>query len=324
MSNLIPETVKVPAHLMNAIGKPSALATALGGGLGGQDKKSPPRISIKGSRFRILEDGSEVVLDNTKLEIIIVGANPRCSKTYYAQQWDKDAEPAGPDCFSLDGVRPSADVTNPQNDLCASCPQNAWGSKTTPAGAPIKACSDQKRLAVLPAEDPRGSMYLLQVTPSALKGLNTYTKELWQRGFPPEIVKTVVSFDTDASFPRLKFTFGGFIDNETQSAVEGLFGSDKVKEITGEVDSETVGKQENVEEKPKPLLIKETPAPVAEPEPAPVEEVAPASARGFGGAKAKAKAPAQEPVAAPVADADPAMDKMTSDIENMLEGLDDE
>ena len=167
-------------------------------------------------------------------------------------------------------------------------------------------------------------MYLLQVTPSALKGLNTYTKELWQRGFPPEIVKTVVSFDTDASFPRLKFTFGGFIDNETQSAVEGLFGSDKVKEITGEVDSETVGKQENVEEKPKPLLIKETPAPVAEPEPAPVEEVAPASARGFGGAKAKAKAPAQEPVAAPVADADPAMDKMTSDIENMLEGLDDE
>jgi len=286
MSNIVPANIQIPVHLAKRVGTPSALGQALSGGLP-QGSSGFPRISIKGARFRIIEGENEVVLDSTSLDVIIVGANPRLSKTWYAKQWTPDSEPSAPDCFSLDGIGPDPDSANPQNDLCASCPQNAWGSKVTPQGQQIKACSDQKRLAIVAAEDPTGPVYLLQVTPAALKGLNQYHKELSTRGIPPEVVKTRVSFDTDASFPKLKFTFAGFIDENTQGAVDPLFGSEQVKEITGENPRQAVV---------VPKLA--APAPVSPKPVAVVEEeaVAPAATetpkRGFGASKPAAKKPA--------------------------------
>lgn len=294
MSNIVPSDIQVPAHLAGKMGVPSVLAQSLVGGLPTSD--GFPRISIKGSRFRIVDGGTETLLDSTKLDIIVVGANPRLSKTWYEKPWTPDAEPSAPDCFSLDGVGPHIDSTKPQNDLCASCPQNAWGSKITPQGQQVKACADQKRLAVVAADDPTGSVYLLQVTPGALKGLNSYQKELSTRGIPPEIVKTTVSFDTDASYPKLKFSFGGFIDEVAQEAVDKLFGIDAVLTITGEKE---IVKKAAVVSAP---AIEEVPAEKKE-----VKEV-----KGFGKvateepkpkAKSKAKKAVEEPDAAPVADA---------------------
>jgi hypothetical protein len=295
MTNIVPSDIQVPAHLAGKVGVPSVLAQSLTGGLssGGEGF---PRISIKGSRFRIVDGGTETLLDSTKLDIIVVGANPRLSKTWYEKPWTPDAEPSAPDCFSLDGVGPHVDSTKPQNDLCASCPQNAWGSKVTPQGQQVKACADQKRLAVVAADDPTGSVYLLQVTPGALKGLNSYQKELSTRGIPPEIVKTTISFDTDASYPKLAFSFGGFINEAAQEAVDKLFGIDAVLTITGEkeiIKEATIVSAPAIEEAP----VKEAPAEKKE-------------VKGFGKvateepkAKPKAKKAAEEPDAAPVVDA---------------------
>ena len=119
MSNIVPTNIQIPAHLARVMGQPSALATALAGGLAGT--ADFPRISIKGARFRIVEGGTETVLEDTKLSVVIVGANPRLSKTYYAKTWSPDSEPASPDCYSLDGLRPNPDSTAPQNDTCATC-----------------------------------------------------------------------------------------------------------------------------------------------------------------------------------------------------------
>ena len=213
MSNLVPANIQIPSYLATRVGQPSALAQSIAGGIGGGE--AFPRISIKGSRFRIVEGGNETVLDTTTLDVVIVGANPRLSKTWYAKTWTPDSEPSSPDCFSLNGISPDAASTDPQNDLCASCPQNAWGSKITPQGKQVKACADQKRLAVVAADDASGPVYLLQVTPAALKDLNAYQKELSIRGIAPEIVRTRIGFDTDASFPKLKFGFGGFLDEAT-------------------------------------------------------------------------------------------------------------
>jgi hypothetical protein len=269
--------------------------------------ESVPRISIKGARFRIVEGDTETVLDSTTIDVVIVGANPRLSKTWYAKQWTPDSEPQAPECFSLDGVSPDPQSTQPQNDLCASCPQNAWGSKVTPQGQQIKACADKKRLAVVSADDPTGPTYLLEVTPAALKGLNQYQKELAHRGIAPEIVRTRVSFDTDASFPKLKFGFGGFNEAETQDAVDPLFGSAQIKEITGESIRQPVA----VPQVAAPVAAPVAPKPavkVAEPEPAPTPAEEPAAPkRGFGASKpatpaAKAPAPAAKaPAAAPAA-----------------------
>jgi len=297
MSNIVPVNIQVPAHLAARVGVPSTLAASLTGGL--SSGQSFPKISIKGSRFRIKEGDTETVLDATTLDVVIVGANPRLSKTWYAKSWDKDAEPQAPDCFSLDGVSPDPESSDPQNDLCASCPQNAWGSKVTDSGQQVKACSDNKRLAVVSADDPSGPVYLLSVTPAALKGLNQYQKELSVRGIPPEIVKTRVSFDTDASFPKLKFTFGGFLDADVQEVVDGLFGTDQVKEITGETLRTPVAVPQ-IAKVPAPAPVAPKPAvkaaaPAVEPAPAPAPAQAAAPKRGFGASK-----PAK-PAAAPAA-----------------------
>lgn len=300
MSNLVPVNVQVPAHLAARIGQPSALATSMAGGLAMGE--AFPRISIKGSRFRIVEGDAETVLDSTTIDVVIVGANPRLSKTWYAKAWTPDSEPQAPECFSLDGVSPDPQSTQPQNDLCASCPQNAWGSKVTPQGQQIKACADKKRLAVVSADDPTGPVYLLEVTPAALKGLNQYQKELAHRGIAPEIVRTRVSFDTDASFPKLKFGFGGFNEADAQEAVDPLFGSASVKEITGETLRQPVAVPQ-IAAAPAPVAPKPA-VKVAEPQPAPTPAEPPAAPkRGFGATKQaapKAAAPAA-PAPAPAA-----------------------
>lgn len=294
MSNIVPVNIQVPAHLAGRVGVPSVLGAALTGGL--SSGQSFPKISIKASRFRIKEGDTETVLESTALDVVIVGANPRLSKTWYAKQWDANAEPAAPDCYSLDGISPDPESEDAQNDLCASCPHNAWGSKVTPTGQQVKACSDNKRLAVVAADDASGPVYLLSVTPAALKGLNQYQKELSVRGIPPEIVKTRVSFDTDASFPKLKFTFGGFLDADVQEVVDGLFGSEQVKEITGENPRTPVAVPQ-IAKAPAPAPVAPKPAvkaaaPVEEPAPAPAPAQAAAPKRGFGASKPAAAAPA--------------------------------
>lgn len=291
-NDLIPANLNIPAHVAARMGVPSVLASSMVGGIG--SGVSFPRISIKGSRFRIVEGDVETVLESTAIEVIIVGANPRLSKTWYEKAWSPDNEPVKPDCQSLDGIAPSADSTSPQNDLCATCPQNAWGSKINPTnGQEMKACSDLKRLAVVAADDASGPIYLLTVTPAALKGLNAFQKELTVRGIPPEIVKTKVSFDTDASFPKLKFTFGGFLDAEQQATVDGLFGTPAVVEVTGEGQQTPAAVPAVAAPARKALVTAAAPAPapvVVEaaapaPEPAPVK-------RGFGAAAKPAAAPA--------------------------------
>ena len=300
MSNIVPINIDVPAHLAGRVGQPSALAASLGGGLStGSDF---PRISIKASRFRIVEGGTETILQEPTLEVVVVGANPNLSKAWYEAAWNPDAEATAPDCYTLEGTRPDPDSKSPQSDLCASCPQNAWGSRVTDNGTKLKACSDKKRLAVVAATDPAGPIYLLEVTPAALKGLNQYQRELQMRGIAPEIVRTVVSFDTAASFPKLAFGFGGFIDEATQIAVDPLFGTQAVKEITGE---------SGISAAPAAAPAIAAPTPAPEPVAAPVAEpTAPAATFGKPAATSVPAAPspvaepvAEEPVAAPVADA---------------------
>jgi hypothetical protein len=315
MSNLIPANIQVPAHIAKRMGQPSALATAIMGGIGGGE--SFPRISIKGSRFRIKDGDAETVLETTALDVITVGANPHPSKTYYASDWDPNAEPAAPDCYSLNGVRPNPDVAEPQNDICATCEWNKFGSAKNGNG---KRCADKKRLAVVAADDPTGPIYLLEVTATAMKSLNVYQKELIMRGMGPEVVRTRVSFDTDATYPKLQFGFGGFLDEETIDAVAPLFNSDKVKEITGESASAAVAAIPAPKEAPKPVLVKAA----AKPEPVQVEEAeaeeAPKPIRGFGAAKAKpvAQEPAKPKAAAKVA---PVKAESVSDIADEIAGL---
>ena len=332
---------QVPAHISNRIGKESKLSAAMAGGI---SSGSVPRISIKGGRFRVVEDGNETVLPTLDLNVVIVGANPRLSKIYYAKQWNPDQEPANPDCFSLDGIKPDLSATAPQHSQCVDCPHNAWGSRTTPQGTQVKACTDQKRLAVVAYDDVAGPVYLMQVPPASLRALNVYHKELSHRGIPPEVVATRITFDTDASHPKLSFGFGGFLDESQQVVVDKLFGAESVLEVTGEKITVISGPPAPAPKlaitpapvKPVPVAAP-SPAPVAasptvtiQPAAQPVVAPVPAKKRGFGGAAPVVVAPAPVAVTpAPQATAtvisnDVALTDLERDIAAMIGGTPDD
>ena len=121
------------------------------------------RISFRGGSFRIMDGNVESHIFDYGIDpqgnlvqtqvarmihVVILKGNPHLSKTYYEAQYQEGSN-ASPDCTSSNGLTPDAHITNPQCADCASCEKNAWGSKISPSGKQIKACSDQKRIAVL-------------------------------------------------------------------------------------------------------------------------------------------------------------------------------
>lgn len=103
-------------------------------------------FSFKGGQMSF--DGAPV--PGNKVAVIIAAAV--IEKAYYVGRYDPD-DPQPPVCFAFD-TDPDALAPNPehvadlQNEDCASCPWNVWGSSDVGKG---KACKDVRRLALIPA-----------------------------------------------------------------------------------------------------------------------------------------------------------------------------
>lgn len=228
MSNMI---ANVPAHIAARIaarqqaGTRSSVASAIV-----SDGISIPRISIRAGRYRLNEGGVETTVGVT-LDTIIVGANPRVSKVFYAKAFDASTDNIRPDCWSNDGLKPDASIDAPVHAQCADCPNNVLGSKILPSGAKSKMCADQRHLAVVAAADPT-KVYSLTVPVSGMKALREYFKELGNYGIGPEEVVTELGFDDQASFPKITFTQNGYVPEKAITRVDTLLESDSVKVAT--------------------------------------------------------------------------------------------
>ncbi len=103
--------VQLPSHLAALASNTGLMAVnqSASSGIGGG---AWPRISIKGSRFRLQSpQGEEVIVPQLHLDIIVVDANPHgLSKIYYKGAYDPNGEDAAPDCYSDNGVGPSQRV----------------------------------------------------------------------------------------------------------------------------------------------------------------------------------------------------------------------
>lgn len=297
-------TAQVPAHIAARIaarqqsGVKSAVTAAIVG-----DGLQIPRISIKAGRYRLVEGGVETVV-GISLDTVIVGANPRVSKVFYAKQYDSAAENVRPDCFSNDGVTPDVSVQAPVSAGCANCPNNVLGSKMLPSGAKSKMCADQRHLAVVPAADPT-KVYSLTVPVSGMKAMREYFKELDNYGIVPEEVVTQLGFDDQASFPKITFKHTGFVPEKNTAAIDALALSDDTKVATREKQpSNAPLALQAAQSKPAltsaPAPVAATPAPVAPP-PAPAVDDAYEEEAAPWATPAVAAAPAAAPVAEPVA-----------------------
>lgn len=260
MSNLT--TTNVPAHIAERIAarktgekKPDLLSAVLSG-----DSFPYPRISIRAGRYRLIEEGVETVV-GTDMDVIIVGVNPHVSKVLYTKPYDPEATDIRPDCFSNDGIRPDESVVAPPSPNCATCPNNVLGSKITPSGAKSKMCADQRHLAVVPAADPT-KVYALTISVSAMKGLRTYFKHLQNYGIAPNEVITRLSFDDQASFPRVTFAQNGFVSPTALPKIDAIVADGVVKEIVRAVPLGTYNRELKALPQSKAELLAQ---PVAQP-----------------------------------------------------------
>ena len=194
---------QVPAFARK--GELSSLAKSLTGGTGGGGK----RISIKGGVFRLMADGKEITsIDDRHLDVVIVNAAPKISRTYYAGTYEEGSSKA-PDCWSADGEKPDASIEEPQAHDCASCPMNVKGS----GQGDSKACRFSQRLAVVLANDVQGDVMQLTLAATSIFGkeegdkrpLQAYARYLAAQNINPETLVTRLRFDTKAAVPKLFF-----------------------------------------------------------------------------------------------------------------------
>ena len=277
--------LQVPDHIAKRIaarkqsGEHSSILEALTSTAG------PPRISIRGVQFRLVQGSVETPVGRN-LDVVIVGSNTNVSKVYYEGPWNPEVS-APPDCRSADGKTPDADVAEPECESCANCPNNVLGSAITENGKMTKKCADVRYLAVVPASDPN-KVYQLSVSVTAMKGLRAYANELQSFGLLPHEMVTRLGFDDKASYPLVTFERGGWLGEKALVGVERIVGSKKeeIDYCTRSGDQPALAAPAQAEALPAPTKTEEAPPrkkaavkkaapkpePKPEPEPEPEEE----------------------------------------------------
>lgn len=145
----------------------------------------------------------------SELNVIIIGALPKVSRTYYAAAYDPSAEATLPDCWSNLGDKPEANAKNPQAKSCMDCTQNTKGS----GGGDRRACRFQRRISILLEGDDSGDVYQFNVPAKSLfgKGVGNvhpfegYVKYLASNNASVEGVVTTISYDLNADSMELQF-----------------------------------------------------------------------------------------------------------------------
>lgn len=233
----IPQAPKLPAHLANFADFGLSLNESI---VGGMTSGGHPSIGIKQAKWRLREGAAEEVVQSFTLDVIIVNANKHLSKVFYLGAYTGE-EGKAPDCFSDNGEGPSAQSSSPQCISCAACPHNAWGSKITPAGNKIKACSDYKKLAVVLADDPGRNVYELRIPGASLKQLNEIMTKLINNRVPIPAIVFQLSFDSTVDFPKIVFKPLNYVDENQAAQVERWVNSAEAKEAVGQNDAPATG-----------------------------------------------------------------------------------
>jgi hypothetical protein len=198
----------LPAHLRGGVDETTKALMGSGGGNTGPSIK---RISIKGSVFRMVVEGKEVAKNEERaMNVVVVGAAPYNSRTFYKGTFQEGQAVGAPDCFSDNGITPSDRSTNKQSETCKNCPQNIDGSHSSGKG---RACRFSRRLAVLLENDQKGDVFQLTLPAQSIFGkpvegkmpLEAYVRLLGTNGVSVTSVVTEMRFDTSSATPKLTF-----------------------------------------------------------------------------------------------------------------------
>jgi len=175
-----------------------------------------PTLTIRGKtwgwRFRGVEHTYTVpnaaaggaMMPAQFLDVVIVAAGNRISKVYYKGEFNSK-ERTPPTCWSADGVTPDAAASEKQSNTCGGCRHNVFGSGDNAKG---KACSDNKRLAIVTVDDMGnadfGTPFMLRLPPGSFQNYTAYLSVVAGRGYHPYQVVTRMVFE-NTEHPKVKF-----------------------------------------------------------------------------------------------------------------------
>ena len=229
------------------------------------------RISIRGSKFRLMVNGKEIEKSNQDaLDVVIVNASPHVHRMYFSKSYVAGEKMPPPSCWSSDSQAPDPAVPDAQATSCLACPQNIKGSG--PSGT--KACRFSRRIAVVRADDMNGDIYQMTLPAQSIFGngtkdrkpLHEYTDYVRANGQNLMSVISRVSFDEDSSSTKIGFKPIRVLNDEEYAVCSVKSTSDEAKRaITLSV---SVNKEEDGEEfetkKQQPIQRPQVAAPKVE------------------------------------------------------------
>ncbi len=162
-------------------------------------------------KFKRLINGEQIGNPvSGEINVIVIGALPSISRTFYKEKFDPNKEATLPNCWSNLGDRPDPNSTDPQGPTCATCPQNIKGSGDNGG----RACRFQRRISVLVEGDKTGQIYQFNIPAKSLFGKGTGNVHPWEsyvtflrgNGESPDTVVTKIAFNDNAETMELEFT----------------------------------------------------------------------------------------------------------------------
>lgn len=281
----------LPAHVKAK----SKAMQAMGGGMAGAGVGN--RISIRGNRFRFVQGGVEVGVHNElQLDVVVFALAESVQRLYYANSYEADTKTA-PDCWSHDGKVPSNDSTAKQASSCAICPQNVKGSARQGNG---KACAYKKRIVVLAPDDLDGTAWSHDVNGQSMFGeqdpaqnlfsFKGYFEKLTAHGVAIDAIVTRVTFDGNASVPKLHFSPVRALTEEEYAVIQARAEDPEVAKMLKDLTNETEVEAFEQLKKDQPKAAAPEPAKQIEVKPKGVGGLvsdAPKKTKGFGAAPSK-------------------------------------
>ena len=206
----------LPAHLRGGVDETTRAL------MGGAVSTGPSikRISIKGSVFRMMVEGKEVAKNEERaMNMVIVGAAQYNSRSFYEATFAEGQGAKMPDCFSDNGISPSAKSLAPQSATCKDCPQNVDGSAPSGKG---RACRFSRRLAVVLENDQQGDVFQITLPAQSIFGkgidgklpLEAYVRLLGTNNVSVTSVVTEMRFDTSSATPKLTFKAVRYLEED--------------------------------------------------------------------------------------------------------------
>ena len=190
----------------------------------------PARISMKDDRFNVLDENNTAVLSpSLQLQVIMLAEND--THIYYPKgSYDPDT-PIRPTCFSDNGVTPSVGASQPQSDLCATCPRAVWDQET-PNGSLVPACDSRYKVACLVAGVQGRTLFLLSVPPGSRRGYEQYRKFLKTHHASPKTVITRLDYKDK----KFGFSFEGWINERVADLVRKVSATDEPAMLVNSMD----------------------------------------------------------------------------------------